>query len=74
MLAKRATLKASTLRSRSIDYKSQLIAAFHQDCLAHFVSGRLRAVVDKIYPARAISEAHLRMEANDNAGKLVCYW
>jgi len=74
MLAKRATLKASTLRSRTVDYKSQLIAAFHKDCLAHFVTGKLRAVVDKVYPASDISAAHLRMEANNNAGKVVCYW
>jgi NADPH:quinone reductase len=74
MLGKRATLKASTLRSRSADYKSHLVASFKRDCLEYFTSGRLHAVVDHVYPASAIGAAHQRMEANQNAGKLVGYW
>ena len=36
LLKKRASLKATTLRSRSDEYKSELVQSFSRDCLQHF--------------------------------------
>ena len=74
MLAKRATLKASTLRNRSDAYKTALTLAFEQDCWAKLDCGQLKAVIDASYSASEIAQAHERMENNLNMGKLVCYW
>jgi len=46
LLRKRASIRATTLRSRDSDYKARLVAAFTRDCIPGFSSGGLRPVVD----------------------------
>ena len=42
LLRKRGTLKATTLRSRSDEYKTELVKNFTKDCLNHFEVSLLR--------------------------------
>ncbi|WP_340680791.1 NAD(P)H-quinone oxidoreductase [Paraglaciecola sp.] len=74
MLGKRATLKASTLRNRSNEYKTALIQAFEQNCWPQLNNGQLSPVIDTSYAVSQIAQAHERMESNRNIGKLVCFW
>lgn len=74
MLAKRAVLKASTLRSRSDDYKTNLIHAFQQHYLGALAKQTIRPNLDHVFKVSDIALAHTRMENNLNSGKLVCYW
>jgi NADPH2:quinone reductase len=74
MLGKRATLKASTLRNRTNEYKTALTKAFEQHCWHKLNSGQLRPVIDSSYAVNELAQAHERMESNSNMGKLVCYW
>lgn len=69
--AKRAQLLFTTLRSRSDAYKQRLTRAFADEALDAFAEGTLRPVVDRVYDWGEVAEAHRRMEANENAGKLV---
>jgi NADPH:quinone reductase-like Zn-dependent oxidoreductase len=39
--------------------------------LPRFDDGALRPVIDRRYPFEQIADAHVRMEANANAGKIV---
>jgi len=71
LLRKRASIRATTLRSRDSDYKARLVAAFTRDCIPGFSSGGLRPVVDCVMDLQDIAEAHKRMEANLNKGKIV---
>ena len=71
LLVKRLHVKASTLRARALDYKVRLTQAFAAYALPLFEDGTLRPVVDRIYDWTDVAEAHRRMEANENAGKLV---
>lgn len=74
MLGKRATVKASTLRSRHDHYKTQLIREFSQACLADFAQGKLFPNIDTVFAAKDIGEAHQRLENNDTMGKLIGCW
>ena len=74
MLGKRATVKGSTLRSRNDGYKSNLISAFSQACLADFDSGKLIPNIDSLFAAKDIGKAHQRLENNDTMGKLIGCW
>jgi NADPH:quinone reductase-like Zn-dependent oxidoreductase len=74
MLGKRATIKASTLRSRNDQYKAHLIKSFSHACLADFDSGQLFPNIDTVYAAKDIGEAHQRLENNDTMGKLIGCW
>jgi putative PIG3 family NAD(P)H quinone oxidoreductase len=71
LMAKRAQLLATTLRSRSHEYKVTLTQEVASDVLPHFVDGALRPVIDSTYDWTDVAEAHRRMENNENAGKIV---
>ncbi len=71
LMAKRAQLLATTLRSRSLAYKVQLTQEFASDVLPHFIDGDLQPVIDSVYDWTAVADAHRRMENNENAGKIV---
>lgn len=71
LLRKRLHLKGSTLRSRSPEYQVKLNKEFFDFAMPHFSSGRLKAVVDKVYDWRDVQEAHEYMESNKNTGKIV---
>lgn len=77
MMARRATLTASTLRNRSDAYKTALVQRFAAECLPSFVHPggpgdvRLRPVIDTVIGWDEVADAHRRMEANQTAGKIV---
>jgi NADPH2:quinone reductase len=74
LVAKRATLTGSVLRSRSLGEKLELTAAFAAAVLPLFASGRLKPVIEEVLPMQAIQQAHARMESDDLFGKLVLRW
>jgi putative PIG3 family NAD(P)H quinone oxidoreductase len=71
LMAKRAQLLATTLRSRSLAYKVQLTQEFASDALPYFIDGDLQPVIDSVYDWTEVADAHRRMENNENAGKIV---
>lgn len=71
LMGTRAQLLATTLRSRSLGYKVQLTQEFASDTLPRFLDGELKPVIDSVYDWTDVAEAHRRMEANENAGKIV---
>jgi len=74
MLMKRARVQGSTLRSRSDQYKRQLIDGFTKKFLGEFSTGQLKVNLDTVYNIENVSEAHARLEANDTQGKIIVTW
>jgi putative PIG3 family NAD(P)H quinone oxidoreductase len=74
LLAKRARIIGSVLRSRPLEEK----AALSQDFIKHVLPGlqarRLRPVVDRVIPMSDIREAHRYMASNESFGKIVLAW
>ena len=71
ILAKRLQVKGTTLRSRSLSYKKELTQDFVRDALPLFADGRLRPVIDRVFPWTEVADAHRWMEDNRNIGKIV---
>lgn len=71
LFRKRGQITASTLRSRSLDYKIRLSRDFRAHVLPHFDDGTLKPVIDTIFDWADVAEAHRYMGANRNAGKIV---
>jgi len=71
VLGKRLRIIGSTLRSRPLEEKTALTATFVRDVLPGLADGSLLPVVDRSYPLREAAEAHRRMAANENVGKIV---
>jgi tumor protein p53-inducible protein 3 len=68
---KRLRIEGSALRTRSDDYKSELVSGFQTDVMPLFQNGTFKPIVDSVYPLGQISEAHKRVEENKNIGKVV---
>ena len=71
LLARRCRWIGTTLRARPLEEKVALTRRFAAEMLPLFDDGRLRPVIDSRYTLDDIAEAHRRMEANANAGKIV---
>jgi NADPH:quinone reductase len=74
LLAKRARVQGSVLRSRPLEEKATLAQSFAKAALPLFASGALRPVVDCVLKMSDVREAHARMERNDTFGKIVLAW
>lgn len=74
LLAKRAQLVGSVLRSRPLEEKAALAQDFARHALPLFERGSLKAVVERRLPMEDIESAHRAMESNRTFGKTVLYW
>jgi len=52
--------------------QEEQIRHFVENILPALVERKIKTVVDRIYSWSQIGEAHERMEANQNAGKIIC--
>ena len=66
LLGKRAQIIGSTLRSRSVEDKAAIVAAF----VERFAS-RVKPVVHAVLPLERAEEAHRMMESSEHFGKIV---
>ena len=73
LLRKRGSLLASTLRSRTREYKADLVRQFREKCLDGFEGNDppLKPIVDCVMDVKEITAAHQKMEENRNNGKIV---
>jgi len=74
LLAKRASITGSVLRSRTLGEKLSLARAFSGAVLPLFERKLLRPVIEDVMPMADIQKAHARMESDDLFGKLVLRW
>ena len=68
--AKRLTLFGVSNKMRTPEQRASGVPAFMRDFLPFF-AGRIRPVIDSVYPFEKLPEARARMEANQAVGKIV---
>lgn len=71
LMGKRLRLIGSVLRSRSLAEKVAIRDGFLAQFGAALNDGRLQPVIDSLFPIAQANEAHARMAANRNIGKIV---
>ena len=71
LLFKRHQILGLVMRSRDVGDKIAMTRRFVRDRLPLFESGHLRPVVDRVFELAEVGDAHRRMEANANLGKIV---
>jgi len=71
LLTKRVTWIGTTLRSRPVERKIELMQRFIAEILPLFESGALRPVIDSRYSFDQLPEAHTYMQSNANIGKIL---
>ncbi len=74
LLQKRLTIVGTTLRGRPLEEKIALQRDFSERVVPLFDTGRLRPVVDRVFPFDEIRDAHELMGSNRSFGKIVLSW
>ena len=74
VLGKRLHIVGTVLRARPLEEKIALAREFSSRVIPLFESGRLRPVVDRVFPFSGIGAAHELMESNATFGKVVLRW
>ena len=71
VMMKRLTLTGSTLRPRSVEFKTLVAEELQRVVWPHVEAGELKPVIDMTFPLAEAAAAHARMEAGDHVGKIV---
>ena len=74
VLRRRLTLTGSTLRPRSIAFKTAIAAALRKTVWPWLEAGQVKPVIYQVFPAEQAAAAHTLMESNQHIGKLVLTW
>jgi putative PIG3 family NAD(P)H quinone oxidoreductase len=67
LMGKRATLMGTVLRARSMEEKAAAVQAFAHSVVPHLAAGRVRPVIDRVFP---VAEAAAALEYLSAPGKL----
>jgi putative PIG3 family NAD(P)H quinone oxidoreductase len=71
VMARRLTLTGSTLRARSVAFKSALAAELRDKVWPRLEAGEARPIIDSVFPLERAADAHRRMESGEHIGKIV---
>ena len=71
MMRRRLTLTGSTLRPRTVEFKTLVAEEIARTVWPYAEGGRLKPVIDSTFPLGRAADAHARMEAGDHVGKIV---
>ena len=74
LMGKRASITGTVLRSRALGERIELAEAFEARVVPQFERGVLEPVIDRTYTPEGAADAHRRMEANLNFGKISITW
>ena len=74
VLRKRLTITGSTLRPRSVAFKTAIARELRATAWPWLESGRVKPVIHQVFPAAQAADAHALMESNRHIGKLVLTW
>jgi NADPH:quinone reductase-like Zn-dependent oxidoreductase len=71
LMAKRASLRGTVLRARPLEEKGAAIRAFAREVVPALAAGRVRAVVDSVYPVARVADAFDRLASQGKLGKVL---
>jgi NADPH2:quinone reductase len=74
VLRKRLAITGSTLRPRSVAYKTALAQALRSSVWPLVESGRVKPVIHQVFAAAQAADAHALMESSTHVGKIVLTW
>lgn len=69
--AKRLTLFGVSNKLRNAEQRAAGVPAFVRDFLPAIADGRIRPVIDRVFPFAQLADARAHMEANRHVGKIV---
>jgi NADPH2:quinone reductase len=74
VLRRRLTITGSTLRPRSLEFKTAVALALKDKVWPLIASGAIKPVIHSTFAAADAAKAHALMESNQHVGKIVLTW
>jgi len=71
IMFRRLTLTGSTLRMRSVEFKTMVADEIAKTVWPYAEGGRLKPVIDSVFLLAEAADAHRRMESGEHVGKIV---
>ena len=71
LLRKRAAITATSLRARPLGEKAAIVAAVREHVWPMIAAGRVRPVVDRVFPMEQASEGHKALDEGSHIGKIL---
>ncbi len=71
LMRNRITLTGSTLRPREVAFKAAIARNLREKVWPLIEQGRIRPVIDSVFPLADAAKAHARMESSAHIGKIV---
>jgi NADPH:quinone reductase len=67
----RLAITGSTLRARSVQFKREIRDALLQTVWPMIEAGKIKPIVDRVFPLSEVQSAHAHMEAGGHIGKII---
>lgn len=74
VLRRRITITGSTLRPRSVEFKTAIAQSLRQHVWPLIEAGAIRPVIHSTFAAADAAKSHALMESNAHVGKIVLTW
>jgi len=74
LLRKRLSINGSTLRPRSVAYKTALAKSLRETVWPLLAAGKIKPVIHQVFAAEQAADAHTLMESSTHVGKIVLNW
>ncbi len=74
VLSKRLKIIGSVLRSQSKEEKAEITRKFIENVIPLLKSGRVKPIIDRIFPMSEVEDAHRYLSKGEHFGKIVLTW
>lgn len=74
VLRRRLLITGSTLRPRPVAFKAAIANELRLKVWPLIEAGRIRPVIERVFPAQEAAQAHALMESRQHVGKIVLDW
>ena len=71
IMQKRLTVTGSTMRPRTVADKGQIASELKERVWPLLEAGRVKTIVDRVFPLGEVVEAHRYLEAGQHVGKVI---
>lgn len=71
LMGRRGSIHATTIRARPIEERAAIIAEVRAHVWPFIEQGRVRPVIDSVFPLEKAADAHRRMESSAHIGKIL---
>jgi putative PIG3 family NAD(P)H quinone oxidoreductase len=71
LMGRRGSISATTLRARPLEERAAIIAGVREHVWPLIEAGRVRPIIDSLFPLDSAAGAHRRMESSAHLGKIL---